>query len=160
MAEHDAEQSGAMDYKQTLAYSQDIRKRIVDEFVGDGRVPNDPKELNVVLKALGDMDKTALMDRKNEIDQGNADSSKQVAEAMSEFILMQQNRNPFQRSSDGALIEQVPNGNTVTPEVDVEKLGNYELVAGEDEIGVITESYKEFMARMEKEKEDNPIPDD
>ena len=139
-----------MDYNQTLNYSQHIRKQIVENFVEDG-IPTDTKELNIVLKALSDMDKTAILDRKNDIDQGNADSSKQVAEAMCEFIQMQQNKNPFQRNADGSVENN--NGSVAPPPtVDVEKLGEYDLAEGEGEIGVITETYNEFMARMEKEK--------
>lgn len=152
----EAEPQPVMDYTQTLNYSQTIRKRIVDEFVGHGKIPDDPKELNVVLKALGDMDKTALLDRKNEIDQTAADSSKTVAEAMSEFITMQRNSNPFERNVDGTLAAP-PLVESKAPEVDVKKLGEYELVEGEGEIGVIAESYTEFVKRMEDEKK---IPSD
>jgi|AntDeeMinimDraft_5_1070356.scaffolds.fasta_scaffold15606_2 hypothetical protein len=156
MAEQDDNAGVGVDYKQTLNYSQGVRKRIVEHFVGEGNIPSDPKELNVVLKALGDMDKTTLMDRKNDIDQGAADTSKQVAEAMSEFIQMQKNQNPFQRAQDGTVIEHEPTQETLPPSVDVEKLGDYELVKGEDEVGVITETYSDFMKRMEKEKSENP----
>ncbi len=159
MTEHKDGGDATMEYRETLNYSQGVRKRIVDHFVGEGSIPSDPKELNVVLKALGDMDKTVLMDRKNDIDQGNADTSKQVAEAMSEFIQMQQNKNPFQRSTDGGVVPQQPAPESLQPpSVDVEKLGDYQLVEGETEVGVVNESYKEFMARMEKEKENGVRP--
>lgn len=159
MSEHNSGGNATTEYRETLNYSQGVRKRIVEHFVGEGQIPNDPKELNVVLKALGDMDKTTLMDRKNDIDQGNADTSKQVAEAMSEFIQMQQNRNPFQRSTDGGVVPQQPKPESLQPpSVDVEKLGDYQLVEGETEVGVINESYSEFMKRMDEQKNNSPAP--
>lgn len=141
-----------MDYDKALSYSQIHRRRIVDSLMAGPQVTSDTKELSVVLKALSDMDKSVLMERKNNIDQGSADSSKAVAEAMREFITGQNNTNPFARKADGSVTEPVPT--TVIPEVDMEKLGEHQLVDGEDEIGVISETYNEFMNRMEGDKED------
>lgn len=140
-----------MDYDKALSYSQIHRRRIVDSLMAGPQVTSDTKELSVVLKALSDMDKSVLMERKNNIDQGSADSSKAVAEAMREFITGQNNINPFARKADGSVTEPTA---TVIPEVDLEKLGEYELVDGEDEVGVISETYNEFIDRMEGDKED------
>jgi len=136
-----------LSYEETLAYSQNIRKRVVDNFIKE-TIPNDPKDIEIVLKALKDMDTTAINDRKNNIDERNADSSKEVAEAMREMVLMQQNRNPFERNPDGS-VEHVP-----VPEANPEKLGEHELVDGEEEIGVISETSSDFMKRMESHRID------
>lgn len=141
-----------MDYDKALSYSQLHRRRIVDSLMAGPQVTSDTKELSVVLKALSDMDKSVLMERKNNIDQGSADSSKAVAEAMREFITSQNNINPFARTSDGSVTSMTPT--TVIPEVDLEKLGEYELVDGETEVGVISETYNEFIDRMESDKDD------
>jgi len=134
-----------LDYEGTLSYSQLRRKRIVDALMVDERPPEDPKVLNVILKALGDMDKTALQDRKNNIDQGNADSSKAVAEAMRDFIMGQKNINPFARTADGSTGQRA----VASPDVDLTKLGEHELVKGEEVVGVVHETYNEFIERME-----------
>lgn len=133
-----------LSYEETLAYSQNIRKRIVDKFVGE-TIPGDEDTIRLVLSALKDMDNTALQDRKNRIDQSNADSSKEVADAMREFVHMQMNRNPFARQPDGSPV-------ATAPSVDVSKLGEFEIVEGEDEIGIIEETSADFMRRMEQSK--------
>lgn len=132
----------AMTYEETLRYSQNIRRRIVDEHTKEA-LPKDLDTMKVVLSALKDMDRTALDERKNVIDQGNADSSRQVAEAMNEFIKLQRNRNPFMRADDDS-----PSAVGQVPQVDPSELGNHEVVPGEDEIGIVTETADEFMARM------------
>lgn len=148
MSDHD--ESSIPNYEETLSYSQGIRRRIVDKYFAGGEVPNDPKDVETVLKALKDMDSTAINDRKNNIDQATADSSKEVATAMRDMVLMQQNRNPFERSSDGSVEE-----NVVIPEANPEKLGEHELVEGEEEIGVIAETSTDFMKRMEERHQAN-----
>lgn len=143
----DHEKPSVLSYEDTLAYSQGIRRTVVDKYMEKG-VPKDPKEVETVLKALKDMDSTAINDRKNNIDQASADSSKEVAEAMREMVLMQQNRNPFERTPDGS-VETTP-----VPEANPEKLGDHELVDGEEEIGVIAETSNDFMKRMESNRTD------
>ncbi len=109
-------------------------------------VPKDPKDVEIVLKALKDMDGTAINDRKNSIEQNAADSSKEGAIALRNMVWMQQNRNPFEREPDGSA-KEVP-----VPQANPEKLGDHELVAGEEEIGVVAETSSDFMKRMERER--------
>ncbi len=139
------ETPGIPNYEETLAYSQGIRRTVVDHYMQKG-VPHDPKDVETVLKALKDMDGTAINDRKNSIEQNAADSSKEVATALRDMVMMQQNRNPFEREPDGS-VREVP-----VPQANPEKLGDHELVAGEEEIGVVAETSSDFMKRMERER--------
>lgn len=134
-----------MSYEETLAYTQSLRKDVVDNLVSpeDGSPPvGDKEKLDFMLRTLKDMDSTALNDRKNTIDRDNADSSKTVAEAMQQFLVMQGNSNPFERRTDGS-------APAVIPDADPEKLGEQSLVEGEGETGVIEETSASFMERME-----------
>lgn len=140
----------AMDYGATLAYSQQRRRFIVDALLkgsgGQERLPHEKDDVNLVLKALKDMDQTAINHRRNDIEQGHQQNAQEVAEAMHQLILMQANQNPFARNADGtAATPQVP-------KVDPEKLGEHALVDGEMDIGHITETCKVFMDRMDKER--------
>jgi len=140
-------------YEETLAYSQGIRRTVVDHYMKKG-VPEDPKDIDTVLKALKDMDSTAINDRKNSIEQNAADSSKEVASALRDMVMMQQNRNPFEREPDGSA-KEIP-----TPQASPEKLGDHDLVDGEHEIGVVSETSTDFMKRMERERNMVPGPDE
>lgn len=139
-----------MDYTETLRYTQSLRKRLVDEYTKSGmeKLIEDEKSVDRMLKALKDMDTQVLNERKNEIDQHGADSSREVADAMKQLVEMQQNQNPFKRQADGSIL--------TVPTVDEGKLGTHDLVEGEAEQGVVMETSGEFFARMEalrREKE-------
>lgn len=139
----------SMGYEEVLRYSQNIRRTIVSSYMEQG-VPKDVKETGMVLKALADMDKSALEERKNAIDSGNADSSRKVAEAMQEFIRLQKNRNPFQRDSDDQPVGAVP-------ELTLEQLGDFELAPGETDIETIQETADDFLERMEATFHDDDV---
>lgn len=131
-----------LNYEETLQYSQRMRRKVVSHLTQEGQhIPGDIKEVNTVLKALADMDKTAIDERKNNIEQGNADSARLVAEATREFILQQKNRNPFE-ADEQTVMEGQP------PQVSPEMLGEHALVPGEAELGVIQERSEDFMKRM------------
>jgi len=137
-----------LDYEETLHYGQRMRRKLVHHMTQGGeKMPTDTKEANVMLKALDGMDKSALERKKNSIDQGNADTSRVVAESMREFIQGQKNRNPFERGAgdlfDGSI-----------PILDQFQLGEYETVPGETEIGVVVEKSGDFMKRMEATRDE------
>lgn len=136
-----------LDYEQTLAYTQRFRRWAVGQMTQKG-MPADPQEANVLLKALKDMDTTALTDRRNNIEQDNADTDREVVEAMKTFIGMQENADPFRRGSQGG------NETPPPPELEPEKLGEQSMVDGETEVGVVNETSKDFMKRMEGSEDD------
>lgn len=132
-----------LSYEDTLAYSQGLRRQVVDHYMEVG-VPKDPKDVETVLKALKDMDSTAINDRKNTIDEKTADGSKEVAMALMDVVRMQQNSNPFERQPDGSVPEP--------PVASKEQLGDFQLVDGEEEIGVVSEKADDFLKRMDEQR--------
>jgi len=137
-----------MSYEQTLNYTQNIRRKFINKLC-EHSIPTDPETANLLLKGLKDMDHTAIGDRKNRIDQEGVNSSKDIADAMAQFVRTQNNKNPFMRNPDGSVTELTP----VIPKVDESKLGDYEPVPGEADIGVIAETSEEFIGRMKDRSE-------
>jgi hypothetical protein len=132
-------------FEGTLKYTQQVRRKVIEHYTANNVIPTDTREVGMLLKALDGMDRTALEERKTSIEQDTANSSKKVAEAMSELIKAQKNRNPFMRTDDE------PEGKV--PDTPAEVLGNYELVPGETDIGIIAESADSFFKRMDAQKE-------
>lgn len=138
------EKNPVMDYRQTLNYTQRIRKDLVESQVKGG-LPGDKDGVELLLKTLKEMDGTAINDRRNTIDEGNADNARKVADAMTTFF--RENQNPFRVSDDG---DYIP----APPTVNRGKLPKLSHAEGETHIGTITETAEEFNARMEQEYRD------
>jgi hypothetical protein len=65
---------------EALAYTQSLRKRLVEEcLITDGKLPGHEEGQAMLLKVLGDMDKQTLVLKKIEVDAGNADADRQAA---------------------------------------------------------------------------------
>lgn len=145
-------------YEQEIAYTQRIRKEIIQKKI-EGGIPNDNDEIKVLLSALKDHDTTTLTDRKNRIDESTSKSSAEIANAFAQFVMMQNNNNPFERNPDGTILtEQTEDEETPTaaiPQVDEARLGEFDLVDGEEEIGVIIEDSESFFERMLPKKSDD-----
>jgi len=127
-------------YEDTLQYTQKVRHRIVSHFTQD-KIPDDIAELGIVLKALKDMDVSAIDKQRNTIEEQKSGNARAVAEAMAEFLNIQQNGNPF--------LNKNPGGIGQVPELDISKLGEHELVPGELEIDTTVEEADAFIQRMD-----------
>lgn len=88
----DEKQTLAETAEETLAFTQNIRRRMAAHIMGiqmpgDGTVPNDPDQQRILLTTVADMDKTVLTAKKIEADakQGDADraASLMIAKVMS-----------------------------------------------------------------------------
>jgi putative cell wall-binding protein len=128
------------DYEQTLKFTQNIRRKIVNKQMEKG-VPSDLDTVNVLLKALKDMDSTAINDRRNTIDEGNADTARRVADDMAEFV--KNHGNPFMRNAEGDPIL------VSSPTLNPSRLPQIEHAQDEAHIGTVTETEEEFNRRME-----------
>lgn len=137
--DYEDESHEVMDYRQTLNYTQRVRKHLVQSQTARG-LPQDKEGVEMLLKTLKDMDGTAINDRRNSIEEGNADSARKVADAMTTFI--RENKNPFRASDDGDVIPGPPTLNR-------EKLPSVTHAEGETHIGTIIETSEEFTDRME-----------
>lgn len=140
-------------YEQEIAYTQSIRKQIIQKKI-EGGIPSDNDEIKILLSALKDHDTTTLTDRKNRIDESTSKSSADIATAFAQFVKMQNNANPFERNPDGTAITAVDDDvpTAAIPQVDEERLGEFDLVQGEEEIGVIIEDSESFFNRMIPDK--------
>jgi hypothetical protein len=61
-----------------LAYTQGVRRRIIDHLTSGENLPDDPKLLNVVLSALKDDDKVTLTLKRIQADSEIADADRQA----------------------------------------------------------------------------------
>lgn len=122
---------------EVLQFTQHKRKELVDTLCEKG-VPTDPKEQQVLLAALGDMDRTALTKKRLNSDNNNAAADREAQLAIAAIYQRVGNRSPFEVDAN-APIEGVA---IEVPEKLVEKL---ELVPGETEIGVKEMTYSQFM---------------
>lgn len=146
-------------YKEKLNYTHQIRRKMVQALGGEDdkdKINTDPKNMSVLAGLLKDMDSATINDRKVNVDEKNANSSKMVAEAAAQMLDQAQNQNPFERDPN-----LVPAPQTENPDL----IGEYEYVEGEGEIGVITETAEEFAKRMgeelsEEEREEETADDD
>lgn len=124
-----------------LEYSRAKRKKIINLLMPDDKLPEDPKLVTALLKALGDLDKPALVKIRIKADEGMSNQAAVAAAALASVFM-----NPKSKVSpmevldldDGEIrsIPQLPNDLPVP-----------ELVPGELEIHAPQETYNTFMAR-------------
>lgn len=148
----------AMDYQQTLDYTQSLRKQLIQAQLSStgGALPTDKDGVELLLKIAKDLDHTSHSDKRNKIDQSNSEAGREVADAMRIYVGELQNHNPFTRSADGSAVanagvrdaEYTVVDDLPPPSVDPKRLGSHEFVDGEEELGVIMETADEFIARM------------
>jgi hypothetical protein len=137
-----------MSYSDTLAYTQGLRRRIIDERISEG-IPSDDDGVTLLLKAMKDMDQTAIQDRRNNIEEDNTNNAREVATTMKEFLSLQRNEDPFKRTSTGELPSHA------IPQIDPKRLGDFTLVEGEKEIGILQEGADVFIERMKDKGGEN-----
>lgn len=132
-------------YEDNLRYSQQIRRRIVNDRMKEGP-PKDKDDVDIVLKALKDMDSTAINDRRNNIEEKNGDNARTVVDAIQQYM-KGVNASPFARNPDGS-------GHKPLPSFDPNRAGEVTTVPGEMVDGVITETSEEFMHRLAPDKDE------
>ncbi len=137
----------AFSYDETLAFSQGLRRGVANKLIAGG-IPSDKEGVELLLKTLKDMDKTAIDSKRTAIEADNAGSSREIAEAMVELAKLGQNQNIFERRPDGSVPALELGVSDNLPEVDEAKLGEHTFVPGEDHIGVVAETASEFYSRM------------
>lgn len=70
----------ALNDNSQLTYTQDVRRKIVDALMPNGKTPDDPKLIATVLKALDGHDKVTLTLKRIEAESATADADRQVLE--------------------------------------------------------------------------------
>lgn len=140
--------SAPMSYEETLHYTQGVRKQIVGKLTEEG-IPADLDTTKVLLTTLKDMDGTAINDKKVRVEEQNAASNSEIANAVVQYSKMFGDDSPFFRKPDGSALDKDA---AAVPSADERRLGEHDLVEGETEIGISMENSREFMDRMQKGK--------
>lgn len=127
-----------------LAFTQRTRKQLVDHMTSEG-MPNKPREQEVLLTALSDMDRTVHTNKKIGVSEKQLGAGLLVAKALEDITNHFGNRNPFENGNviDGESTEQLPQqfNDGSLPEV--------EPVPGEMDIGISTEKFETFVDKFE-----------
>ena len=129
-------------FERRLEKMQELRELFVDQLTTDEvsqelKLPDDPKEQITLLTLMRDLDKSELNRRKLEIEDANADTSRQVAEMTIIALKEARNQDPFRRAPDGS---PIPVGNQ-------EKLGDFTFSDGEKLQGTHIETMDQFEER-------------
>ena len=132
-----------MDGDEVLAYSQYMRRKMVNDLTNNGKkTPDDPKIANVVLAALAGLDKQVLTLKKIASDEGLGDNmlaaAAIIAEVFNDSRTAQFNHVPLkdQQAIQDAIV-------TLDPSIVPSKVVDGELAP----IGAI-ENFDSFMGRM------------
>lgn len=130
---------------EVLNYSQRLRRGLVDAMTENGTsFPEDTKDRYALLTALSDMDRTAIQNKKIGSVEREGAADRAAAVALAKVIQLAGGNNPFV----GKTIHETPREIPVLDESNLEELT---MVPGETAIGISSETYTEFMSRMEKD---------
>lgn len=128
----------AMSQDEMLQYTQGIRLKAVGQLIEGDRVPTDTDSLNSITKLLDGMDRQALTLKRiaaeSEGGQKDRDTALMIA-TMSEKL---RSGNPFRKSGERVLDTS-------------NQLPTLEAVEGQMDVGRVTETYADFIKRVEPE---------
>jgi hypothetical protein len=128
-----------MDDDEVLDYTQLQRRQFINHFTQNGQtMPTDPKDAKVLLTALADMDRSALGKKRIRTDEQIAQMNAQSVDAIAAEV---------KRTMLGRLTE--PDESRTPPTLDDLELPPLDLVDGETDVGVNSESYDAFKQRFE-----------
>lgn len=126
---------------ETLAFTDAKRREMIRQMeeLSGGKLPSDPKEANLYLKALSDMDSAALTHTRVKTEEKQANNDAQVAQVMRDVSRRLNGVNPF--------MVEAPVGRPA-PELPKEIEGEIQVDAAQTESGVVQETVEEFNRRM------------
>ena len=134
----DPQEEVSIELDPTLQYTQGLRRSLVDT-IYQGEPTNLIHNSDIVLKALKDMDSAAIGRARIQVEDDKVKSDREINNTLTELVMNLPDRgDPFERAD-----AKVP-----APEVSPEELGEHELVPGEDAIGIIDQSGKDFEERI------------
>lgn len=132
----------ALDDDGVLEFTQKKRMELVGAMTEGGTMPTDKGDRMVLLAALGDMDKQALVKKKIGSDERGAAEDRRVAAMIAAMSNHFGSTSPFEAPADKRRLSDAPVLNTI----DMEPL---QTVPGETAQGIEYENSDSFMARME-----------
>lgn len=105
-------------------------------------VPTDAKEMQVYLQTLESLDRVAISKMKIQSAEGMAEGDRLAALTIAKLTQQMQGVNPFMTDANAPLKAGIP-------EVDASLLPEVDLVPGETDIGVSTQTYEQFVNEVE-----------
>jgi hypothetical protein len=128
-----------------LAFTQELRRQLVSQFMLDGKFPDDPKMLNILLGALKDYDKVTLTLKRLDSDNNIADADRQ---ALAQFHALAGRLG----SKDLARVDEPVNDSREGPSTPINEadLPPVQLVEGELERGLDPVNYDKFMEEQDR----------
>lgn len=124
-----------------LHFSQEIRKRLVNQYIVDGLIPVDPKMATLLLSALKDMDKVTLSLKKIDAEKESGDADRQALAEFHRLTSMVGARDYHRVDS--------PAGDL--PSFDPNDIPSIELAPGELEVGAEPIDYDALMNKQDAE---------
>lgn len=124
-------------YDEQIAWGQDIREQVVDTVMVKGLDQASKEDLDILLKAAKDHTSTAIAAKRTQIEQEGSATNKELLATLSKFVVDLKGGCPF----------EVPITGTVVPTrkpVELEDLGQFDMVPGEGHIGTVTTTSAEF----------------
>lgn len=141
----------------SLNYTQNIRKRVVEDLIQGGKMPSDPKDRAQLLATLDGMDRQVLTKQKIKIEEKSADADRLAAEVMAAIVAQTRGRSPFERP----VIEgQVVQPRLGAPVLDTSKIPKFEPVPGETDVGIADMNCETFMAKFDDQLPASASEDD
>lgn len=128
-----------------LVYTQGLRKTLITEMTKDG-MPGEKGDRMVLLAALGDMDRSALGNKKIGAKERAGQADRQAALLIAAMTGQLGNKSPFE------IVPEAGQAEGQIPELDVSGLQELTLAPGETEIGLSTIGFEDFMTKVESEQ--------
>lgn len=144
--------SAALNDLSHLAYTQDLRRKLVEQFVADGKYPEDPKMLTILLSSMKDYDKVTLTLRRIDAENENADADRQVLAQFHKLSSMTGSKDYFRTETETpetAHTDGTPSG------FNPEEIPALPLVDGELHQGLDSVDYESFMADQDKRRRES-----
>jgi hypothetical protein len=144
----------ALNDNSQLTYTQDVRRKIVDALMPEGKAPDDPKVLNALLKTLDGHDKVTLTLKRIDADTAIADADRQALDQFHRISAMMgakdiaRSEEPVHTNHEGPLTPFNPEEISSTGEVE----------EGVTKVGADPVDYEQFMleqGRLHRERLEN-----
>ncbi len=130
-----------------LAYTQNMRKRLVDDMTENGeKMPAEKGDRMVLLQALADIDRSALGNKRIVAAKKDGDENRNTA-----LIIAQMAQIKYQTPSGSPFEGNVIEGEfREVPQLDDRDLPELKLVPGETDIGISSRTFDDFMRESEE----------
>lgn len=124
-----------------LAQAHQIRQKVIDELMPNGKIPKDDKQIKMLMEITRDMEHTAISRKRIKVDDDTNNVEAQ-RNALALAILEQSSKRRSQRRQ-----ESVAAQNSTVPQLP-SSIPPPTLVEGETSVGWVQEDHASFMKRV------------